>query len=108
MDQSARPLPVTLFCFFLMTGGLLAILHAFSGATAVHSAFHPALRAVACLAVFTGVSGVWAMEKWGLWTTMAATFAFMGVDLAFGVFHPIEALMPLASLCLLPWRSKFR
>jgi hypothetical protein len=99
---------VTLTCFFLMAGGLVAILHAFSGATAVHSAFHPAVRAVACLAVFTGVSGVWSMEKWGLWTTIAATLAFMAVDLAFGVFHPLAALMPLACLCLLPWRGRFR
>lgn len=108
MDHPVRPLPVTLSCFFLMAGGLVAILHAFSGATAIHSAFHPAVRAVACLAVFTGVSGVWAMEKWGLWTTIATTFAFTGVDALFGVFHPVEALMPLASLCLLPWRGRFR
>lgn len=106
--QPVRPLYVTLSCCFLMAGGLLAILHAFSGATAIHSAFHPAARAVACLAVFTGVSGVWAMERWGLWTTIAATSAFIGLDIFFGVFHPVEALMPLASLCLLPWRNRFR
>jgi hypothetical protein len=108
MEQPVRPLPVTVSCFFLMAGGLVAILHAFSGATAVHSAFHPTIRAVSCLAVFTGVSGVWAMEKWGLWTSIAATFAFMGVDMAFGVFHPLEVSMPLASLSLLPWRGRFR
>lgn len=99
---------MTLSCFFLMTGGLVAILHAFSGATAIHSTFHPAVRAVACLAIFTGVSGVWALEKWGLWATVAATFAFIGLDVLFGVFHPIEVLLPLASLCLLPWRGRFR
>lgn len=107
MEKPSRPLPVTLVCLFLMAGGIVAILHAFTGATAIHGAFHPAARALACLAVFVAVAGVWSMERWGLWMAVPATFAFIGVDILFGVFHPIEGLMPLASLCLLPWRRRF-
>jgi hypothetical protein len=90
-----------------MAAGLLAILHAFSGATAAYGIFHPALRAVACLGLFAGISGVWVMERWGLWLVVAAAMAFVGLDLYFGAFRAVEVLVPLAALGLLPFRRRF-
>jgi len=107
MSASPRPWPVTAICLSLMGAGIFAILHAFSGATAAYGTFHPALRAVTCLALFAGVSGAWAMERWGLWLVVPTALAFVGLDIAFGAFQPVAVLVPLAALGLLPFRKRF-
>lgn len=108
MDVTHRPWPVTLLCSLLAFMGILAILHAFSGATAVHGMFHPAIRAIACLALFTSLSGAWSMEKWGLAATIISSLSFIGVDMLFGAFHPIALTLPIAAICLLPYWRKFK
>ncbi|MBM3441965.1 MAG: hypothetical protein FJX89_04595 [Bacteroidetes bacterium] len=106
MKAPHRPWPVTMLCALIAVMGILAILHAFSGATAVHGMFHPAIRALACLALFTSLSGAWSMEKWGLVATIASTLCFVGVDILFGAFHPFSMALPLTAFSLLPyWRT---
>lgn len=108
MATPGRPWPVTAVCLALMAAGILSLLHAFSGATAGYGTFHPAMRALICLALFAGVSGTWALERWGLFLVIPATVAFVALDLAFGAFQTVEVLMPLAALGLVPYRSRFR
>ena len=98
MDNSPlvkRPLLVTLSCALLFSFGLIVIVYTFTGVLATYGKFYSAINVLFIIIMFAGLSGVWSMEKWGVWTYLAILVLKFGVDIWIDAFKWWELLLIL-------------
>jgi hypothetical protein len=92
-----RPLLVTISCALLFAGGLSVILYTFTGAFAPYGTFYPGVNVLFIIVMFAALSGIWSMEKWGVWIFLVILILKMGLDLWVKAFDWLEliSLIPL-------------
>lgn len=107
MQHPKRPLFVTIMVSILFAGGLINILYAFTGAFASYGMFYPAGLVFLTILLMAALSGIWAMEKWGLWLFPFVLVGRLGLDIATGAFHYTELLLILPLIVFLYSRQRF-
>lgn len=63
--RSKRPPLITGLCIALFAFGLFSIVNTYTGLYKGLDTLYPAVNALMIVFSFVGLSGVWAMEKWG-------------------------------------------
>ena len=61
-----RPLLVTWICIILFLAGMSNIIYSFTGAFAGFGVLYSAASVLLIILFFAALSGIWAMEKWGV------------------------------------------
>jgi hypothetical protein len=85
--RSKRPPLITAFCIALFALGLFNIVYTFTGLYKGLNTMYPAVNALMIVFSFVGLSGVWAMEKWGPVSFVIVVALKVLVDLIFGNFQ---------------------
>jgi uncharacterized membrane protein (DUF106 family) len=107
MQHQKRPLFITILVSILFAGGLINILYAFTGAFASYGMFYPAGLVFLTILFMAALSGIWAMEKWGLWLFPFVLAGRLALDLATGAFHYAALLLLLFFFVFLYFRRRF-
>lgn len=85
--KSPRPQIITILCVALFAFGLWEIIYSFTGSLALRGGIdtlYPAINALMIVFCFVGLSGTWAMEKWGPISFAIVLTLKLLVDLIFG------------------------
>jgi hypothetical protein len=61
-----RPLILTWLCIILFVAGISNIIYSFTGAFAGYGVLYSAANVLLIIFSFAALSGIWAMEKWGV------------------------------------------
>ena len=88
-----RPSLVTAVCIILFVTGLLSIVFSFFGEYAKFGVLYSALNMLLTVTIFASLSGVWEMERWGVWLFSALIVVKFGVDVFFHAFSIWELLL---------------
>lgn len=69
--MSNEPIPrhwsVTAACVSLLAMGLFNLVYSFTGIYAPYGIYYPAALALLTIIMFAAISGIWSMERWGVW-----------------------------------------
>lgn len=85
--RSKRTPIITGLCIVLFAFGLFSIVNTYTGLYKGLDTLYPAVNALMIVFSFVGLSGVWAMEKWGP-VSFAIVIALKNLmDLIFSNFH---------------------
>lgn len=103
-----RPPWLTWVIGLFYAAGLFHLIYMFTGAYAPYGNLYPAAMALITVAMFAGLSGIWNMEKWGVWVFTAGVVVKLAVDLLAGAVQwPVLALVgPAAAFLLLIKKMK--
>lgn len=101
-----RPVPVTALCSILFAAGLFNIAYSFTGIYAPYGIWYSAVNALLTVIIFAALSGVWSMEKWGLWLFSGAIAAKIGIDVFAGALSLADGLLLLPVAVFLFYRKQ--
>ena len=92
-----RPLAVTWVCIFLFTAGIANIIYSFTGAFAGYGVLYSAANVLLIVVSFAALSGIWAMEKWGITLFTVLVTLKLGLDFYAGAFRwwQLALIVPL-------------
>jgi hypothetical protein len=85
--KSKRPPFITAVCIALFALGIFNIVYTFTGLYQGLNTLYPAVNALMIVFSFVGLSGVWAMEKWGPISFAIVVVLKVLVDLIFSNFQ---------------------
>jgi hypothetical protein len=88
-----RPLLISITCSLLYAAGLFGIVYTFTGAYAPYGIFYSAINTLIIVVIFAALSGVWGMERWGVYLFGILVMIKMGIDLYTGAFNKWELLL---------------
>jgi hypothetical protein len=91
--------------FTLFVLGILTVLNAFTGAYAPFGIYYPAANVFLLILMFAGLSGLWSMEKWGLWLFLVFVVLKLILDIWTGAFHYAELLLVASAIVFFIKRS---
>jgi hypothetical protein len=100
-----RPMAITITCSILYAAGLFSILYTFTGAFATYGLFYSAINTLLVVLIFAALSGVWGMEKWGIWFFALVVIIKFGNDWYSGAFLWWELLLLIPLIIFI---SQFR
>lgn len=81
-----RAVSITAVCSVLFTAGILSIIYTFTGAFAPYGVYYSAVNAIIMVIMFAALSGIWVMEKWGVYLFILLIIVKSGVDYLSGAF----------------------
>jgi len=105
MEHKQRPALMTGIISTLFVLGILTVIYAFTGAYAPFGIYYPAANVFLIILMFAGLSGLWSMEKWGLWLFLVFVVLKLILDLWTGAFQYAELILVVAALVLFFRRS---
>ena len=88
-----RPGVITAMCSALLVAGTLNIIYTFTGAYAPYGLLYSAAHTLLTVVIFAAVSGIWAMEKWGVYVFLACLAVKFGLDFYTGAFAYWELVL---------------
>jgi hypothetical protein len=103
-----RPVIVTIFCSLLLALGLFNIVYTFTGIYAPYGLLYSAAHTLLTIIMFAAISGIWSMEKWGVYLFLAIVALKFGLDLYTGAFHYVELLLVLPAAYFLLIMSRMK
>jgi hypothetical protein len=101
MATEQRPALMTWMIALLFTLGLFNVIYAFTGAFAPYGIYYSAGNVFLIILMFAALSGLWSMEKWGLWLFLVFVALKLVLDLATGAFHFAELFLLIPALVFL-------
>jgi hypothetical protein len=101
MTPQQRPALLTWTIALLFTLGLFTVIYAFTGAFAPYGIYYSAGNVFLIILMFAALSGLWSMEKWGLWLFLVFTALKLTLDLITGAFHFAELVLIAAAIVFL-------
>jgi hypothetical protein len=97
----ARPGIITALCSALLAAGTFNIIYTFTGIYAPYGLFYSAVHTLLTVVIFAAVSGIWAMEKWGVYVFLACLAIKFGLDLYTGAFRYWELVLLVPAIVFL-------
>jgi len=93
-----RPVDVTALCSILLAGGVFNIIYTFTGVYAPFGLLYSAGHTLLIIVMFAAISGIWNMEKWGVYVFTVCIVLKLMLDLYTGAFRTWELvlLLPVA------------
>ena len=101
-----RPWLITAICSILFAAGIFSIIYTFTGAFAPYGVYYSALNAVIIVIMFAALSGIWVMEKWGVYLFVLLTLIKCGLDLYSGAFTYWELFLLIPVIVFLSRLNK--
>ena len=101
-----RPRLITAICSILFAAGIFSIIYTFTGAFAPYGVYYSAVNAVIIVIMFAALSGIWVMEKWGVYLFVLLTPIKCGLDLYSGAFTYWELLLLIPVIVFLSQLNK--
>lgn len=101
-----RPLAVTAICSLLFALGIFNIIYTFTGVYAPYGVYYSAVNALMVVIMFAALSGIWVMEKWGVYLFIVLIIIKAGIDLYSGAFSWWELLLLVPALLFLSQLKK--
>jgi hypothetical protein len=97
-DITNRPIIITALCSALLAAGIFNIVYTFTGIYAPYGLLYSAGHTMITIVIFAAVSGIWSMEKWGVYLFLACLALKFGLDFYAGAFKlwEIALLIPAA------------
>jgi hypothetical protein len=95
-------------CTALYALGLMNIIYSFTGAYAGYGNFYPAINVLIIIILFAALSGIWSMEKWGLYLFLFVLGIKLGLDVTKGAFKYWELLLLIPAVIFLSYRKKMK
>jgi hypothetical protein len=92
-ESIARPAIITALCSALLAVGTFNIIYTFTGAYAPYGLLYSAVHTLLTVVIFAAVSGIWAMEKWGVYVFLACLAVKFGLDFYTGAFKYWELVL---------------
>ncbi len=103
-----RPLPVTISCVLLYAAGLFVIIYTFTGVFAKHGLFYSGANVLFIIIMFAALSGIWSLEKWGVWIFLTILILKLGMDLWVRAFRWWELLLIIPLVLFLGYIGKMK
>jgi hypothetical protein len=88
-----RPGIITALCSALLAVGVFNIIYTFTGAYAPYGLLYSAAHTLLTVVIFAAVSGIWSMEKWGVYAFLACLAVKFGLDIYTGAFQLWELVL---------------
>ncbi len=109
--KNPRPQLINVLCLLLFAYGLWEIVYSFTGNIVLKGGvdtLYPAVNALMVVFGFVGLSGVWAMEKWGPISFVIVITLKLITDAIFGHFNWMYALGYIPAVIFLLALPKMR
>jgi hypothetical protein len=103
-----RPIVGTIFCSLLLALGLFNIVYTFTGIYAPYGLLYSAAHTLLTIIMFAAISGIWSMEKWGVYLFLGVVALKFGLDIYTGAFHYVELLLVLPAIYFLLIMSRMK
>lgn len=103
-----RPALVTAFCSAILALGLFNIVYTFTGVYAPYGLFYSAIHTLLTVVLFAAISGIWSMERWGVYLFAGIIALKLGLDLYTGAFHYASLLLLVPVIYFLAILSKMK
>jgi hypothetical protein len=103
-----RPIIGTIFCSLLLALGLFNIVYTFTGIYAPYGLLYSAAHTLLTIIMFAAISGIWSMEKWGVYLFLGVVALKFGLDIYTGAFHYVELLLVLPAVYFLLIMSRMK
>jgi hypothetical protein len=100
-DAIRRPVIITALCSALLAAGIFNIIYTFTGVYAPYGLLYSAGHTLITIVIFASVSGVWSMEKWGVYLFLACLAVKFGLDIYTGAFKFWEIILVVPSIVFL-------
>jgi hypothetical protein len=101
-----RPGIITALCSALLTAGIFNIIYTFTGVYAPYGLLYSAGHTLITIVIFAAVSGIWSMEKWGVYLFLACLAIKLGLDLNTGAFKLWEIILLVPAVIFLAYFKK--
>jgi len=88
-----RPVSITAICSILFAAGIFNIIYTFTGVYAPYGVYYSAVNTIIIVIMFAALSGVWVMEKWGVYLFTLLVIIKCCLDLYSGAFSWWELLL---------------
>ena len=98
---------VSVACTMLFIAGLISIVFAFFGVYATNGVLYSAIHMLLTITVFAALSGVWQMERWGIWLFSVMMFVKIGLDVFYHAFSLWELLLFLPIVVFVIYFKEF-
>ena len=92
-EAVARPGIITALCSALLAAGTFNIIYTFTGIYAPYGLFYSAAHTLLTVVIFAAVSGIWTMEKWGVYVFLACLAIKFCLDFYTGAFKYWELVL---------------
>jgi hypothetical protein len=96
-----RPGIITAFCTGLLAAGIFNIIYTFTGVYAPYGLLYSAGHTLITIIIFASVSGIWSMEKWGVYLFLACLAIKFGLDFYTGAFKTWEIILLVPAVVFL-------
>jgi len=103
-----RPLLVTVFCSLLFAAGLFTIVYTFTGVFAPYGVYYSAVNTFIMVIMFAALSGVWVMERWGVYLFAVLVLVKFGIDFYSGAFSWWELLLLIPVIIFFSFLRKMK
>lgn len=100
-DAINRPVIITALCSALLAAGIFNIVYTFTGIYAPYGLLYSAGHTLITVVVFASVSGIWSMEKWGVYLFLACLALKFALDAYTGAFKLWEIILLVPAVVFL-------
>jgi hypothetical protein len=101
VDITNRPIIITALCSALLAAGIFNIVYTFTGIYAPYGLLYSAGHTLITVVIFASVSGIWSMEKWGVYLFLACLAVKFGLDVFTGAFKLWETILLVPAVVFL-------
>ncbi|HEX5667950.1 MAG TPA: hypothetical protein VFX73_04045 [Chitinophagaceae bacterium] len=107
-DVTNRPVIITALCSALLAAGIFNIIYTFTGVYAPYGLLYSAGYTLITVVVFAAVSGIWSMEKWGVYLFLACLAVKFGLDVYAGAFNWWEIVLLVPAVIFIAYLKKMK
>jgi hypothetical protein len=107
-DVINRPGIITAICSALLAAGIFNIIYTFTGVYAPYGLLYSAGHTLITIIIFAAVSGIWSMEKWGVYLFLACLAIKLGLDMYSGAFKVWEIVFIIPAIVFLANLKKMK
>jgi hypothetical protein len=90
----------------MFAAGLANLIYMFTGAYASYGNLYPAAVALLTVVMFAGLSGIWNMERWGLYVSLAACMGKGILDIIVHGYGPMDLFLLIPAILFIVLSKK--
>lgn len=101
-----RPMPVSIAAVVMLVLGVFNLIYSFTGVYAPYGVLYTAFHAILTVVMFAGISGIWSMERWGVWVFWVVLALKFTLDIYSGAFSYLVLLLFVPGFIFLAFAKK--
>lgn len=88
-----RPLPVSIAAVVMLVSGVCNVIYSFTGVYAPYGVLYTAFHTILTVIMFAGISGIWSMERWGVYVFSIVLALKFALDIYSGAFSYLTLIL---------------